>query len=269
MENKLRAAKPLPRRILLGCHRGDRQNFPENTMPAFRAAVAMGLDAIETDVRRTKDGHLVLIHDREVDRTTNGTGRVDEMTLAELRALDAGFWKGEAFRGTPIPTVEEFLELVAPTEIIVNWELKEWPVDLGREWAFETIERLHALLVRYGMTERSLMNSFSEQNLEYCATRWPGKYLLHGYPDYVRPKDHAAVPQEQFLDWAVIWRKDEEHPAGFAEDYARFAAEDMLPCILVPDTEEAYRLALDMGCRMFTSDDPATALKILRRLGAL
>ena len=114
MENKLRAAVPLPRRILLGCHRGDRKNFPENTMPAFRAAVAMGLDAIETDVRRTKDGHLVLIHDREVDRTTNGTGRVDELTLAELRALDAGFWKGEEFRGTPSPPWRSFWSWLPP-----------------------------------------------------------------------------------------------------------------------------------------------------------
>lgn len=269
MENKLRAAVPLPRRILLGCHRGDRKNFPENTLPAFRAAVAMGLDAIETDVRRTKDGHLVLIHDREVDRTTNGTGRVDERTLAELRALDAGFWKGEEFRGTPIPTVEEFLELVAPTDLIVNWELKEWPVDLGQEWAFETIERLNTLLDRYHMTERSLMNSFSEQNLEYCATRWPKKYLLHGYLNYARPKDHATLPQEQFLDWAAIWRKDENHPAGFPEDYATLAKEGILPCILVPDTEDAYRAALELGCRMFTSDDPTTAQTILRRLGAI
>ena len=89
-------------RILLGGHRGDRKHFPENTMPAMRAAVEMGCDAIETDVRRTKDGHLVLIHDRDVARTTNGHGNVDEMTLTELRALDAGSWKDPAFAGTPL-----------------------------------------------------------------------------------------------------------------------------------------------------------------------
>ena len=71
-------------RIFLGGHRGDRKHFPENTMPAMRAAVEMGCDAIETDVRRTKDGHLVLIHDRDVLRTTNGQGFVDEMTLEEI-----------------------------------------------------------------------------------------------------------------------------------------------------------------------------------------
>ena len=81
-------------RILLGGHRGDRKHYPENTMSAFRGALELGLDAIETDVRMTLDGHLVLIHDRSIARTTNGEGNVDEMTLEELRSFDAGFWKG-------------------------------------------------------------------------------------------------------------------------------------------------------------------------------
>ncbi|MBQ8893717.1 MAG: hypothetical protein IJ043_04835 [Clostridia bacterium] len=271
MADKLRANNPRldGHRILLGCHRGDRAHFPENTMPAFRAAVELGLDAIETDVRMTKDGHLVLIHDRDVERTTNGKGLVDEMTLAEIKALDAGFWKGKEFKGVQIPTVEEFLELVSPTHTVINWELKEYPMDFGRERAFATIDKLASLLDQYGMAEKSIMNSFSEQNLEYCAEKWPGKFVLHGYLDYIRPKDHAARPQESFLDWAAIWRKDEEQPAGFAEDYAYAAEQEILPCILVPDTEEMYQKALDLGCRMFTSDDPAAAQSILRRLGAI
>lgn len=271
MAAKLRANNPRldGHRILLGCHRGDRKNYPENTLPAFQAALNLGLDAIETDVRMTKDGHLILIHDREVERTTDGHGLVDKMTLAEIKALDAGFWKGEDFCGVQIPTVEEFLELVAPTETVINWELKEYPMDFGRDRAFATIDKLVALLERYHMEEKSIMNSFSEQNLEYCAEKWPGKFVLHGYLDYIRPKDHAACPQECFLDWAAMWRKDEEHPAGFAEDYAYAAREGILPCILVPDTEEAYQKALDLGCRMFTSDDPAAAQRILRTLGAI
>ena len=76
-------------RVLLGAHRGDRKHYPENTMPAFIAAAEMGCDAIETDVRMTKDGHLVLIHDRDVERTTNATGFVDEMTLEGVGLLAA------------------------------------------------------------------------------------------------------------------------------------------------------------------------------------
>ena len=76
--------------IYVAAHRGASASHPENTMEAFRAAIEMGVDQIETDVRITADGELVLIHDATVDRTTNGTGKVAQMTLAELKALDAG-----------------------------------------------------------------------------------------------------------------------------------------------------------------------------------
>ena len=253
-------------KICLGCHRGDRKNYPENTMAAFRGAVALGLDAIETDVRMTADGELVLIHDRDVERTTNGKGFVDEMTLAEIKALDAGFWKGEAFVGERIPTVEEFLELVAETDIIVNWELKEYPLEMG-DRAYELIDKLVELIDRYGMAERSMMNSFSEKNLEYIYDKWGDKFVTHGYIHYKKPKDFADKPLESFINWAAMWRKDEEHIAGFSEDYSYAIERDILCCILVPDEPENYRQAMKMGCRMFTSDDPTTAVEILRGLG--
>ena len=88
--------------IYVAAHRGWSTAYPENTMEAFRAAAEIGVDQIETDVRVTKDGELVLIHDATVDRTTNGTGRVIDMTLAELKTLDAGIHKGEQFKGCKI-----------------------------------------------------------------------------------------------------------------------------------------------------------------------
>lgn len=269
MADKIRCANPLMRhsRILLGCHRGDRTHYPENTMEAFKAAVELGLDAIETDVRRTKDGHLVLIHDRDVLRTTDGEGFVDEMTLEEVKALDAGFWKGEAFRGARIPTVEEFLQYISKTGLVVNWELKEWPKDHGEEWSFQTVDLLVELLERYDMVDRSIMNSFSEQVLEYVADTWPGRFMIHGYPLYRRPKDFAKKPLTDFMDWAVIWNKTPEDPAGYKEDYEYARSHDCQTCILVPDTEEMYQLAIDLGCKMFTSDDPARAVEILTKLG--
>ena len=269
MAAKIRSNNPLMRAsgILLGCHRGDRANFPENTMEAFRAAVELGVDAIETDVRRTKDDHLILIHDRDVLRTTNGEGFVDEMALKEIRALDAGFWKGEQFRGAKVPTVEEFLEYISKTNVVVNWELKEWPMDHGEERPFKTVDLLVELLEKYNMADRSIMNSFSERVLEYIADRWPGRFMIHSYPHYKRPKDFASKPLTDFSDWAVIWNKDEDHPAGFREDYDYAALKGMQTCILVPDTEEMYQKAIDMGCKMFTSDDPAKAVEILKNLG--
>ena len=112
--------------IYVAAHRGFSENYPENTMSAFRAAIALGVDQIETDVRITKDGELVLIHDAYVDRTSNGTGVVHDMTYAELMELDFGAWKGEEFRGEKIVTLREFMELVKDLpEMTLDIELKE------------------------------------------------------------------------------------------------------------------------------------------------
>jgi glycerophosphoryl diester phosphodiesterase len=96
-------------------HRGDRADAPENTMPAFEAAFASGLDVVETDVQLTADGYAVLLHDPTVDRTTDGSGAVAELTLAQVEALDAGSWFGDEFAGTRIPQLGEFLDLLAVT----------------------------------------------------------------------------------------------------------------------------------------------------------
>lgn len=91
-------------------HRGATGYAPENTIVAFDLAVDMKADYIEIDVQRSKDGELVLIHDTTVDRTTDGTGKVGDLTFEQLRSLDAGSWKGEQFAGEPIPTFEEILD---------------------------------------------------------------------------------------------------------------------------------------------------------------
>ena len=253
-------------KILFGAHRGDRKHCPENTMPAFRAAAEIGCDVIETDVRTTKDGHLILIHDRDVVRTTNGSGFVDQMTLEEIRALDAGGWKDPAFAGEKIPTVVEFLDFISKTDLLINWELKEYPEELGEAQAYGCVDKLVELIDRYGLAERSMMNSFSQKVLEYVDKKWPGKFMIHGYIGYTK-KDVSESPLESFLDWTAIWRKDADHITGFAEDYAYADEREILTCILVPDTEEQYKKALDMGCRMFTSDDPAAGVAVLKKLG--
>ncbi len=92
-------------------HRGEHLAHPENTLPAFQAAIDAGADFFELDVRTTSDGRLVLMHDRTVDRTTNGTGRVREMTFEQVRALDAGAKFSAQFAGTAVPTFEEALNL--------------------------------------------------------------------------------------------------------------------------------------------------------------
>jgi glycerophosphoryl diester phosphodiesterase len=91
-------------------HRGATGYAPENTIAGFDLAVDMKADYIEIDVQRSKDGELVIIHDTTVDRTTDGTGKVGDLTLQQLQGLDAGSWKGESFTGESIPTFEEILD---------------------------------------------------------------------------------------------------------------------------------------------------------------
>lgn len=97
---------------LIVAHRGLLIHAPENTLANFRACLELRI-GFEFDVERTRDGHLVCIHDSTVDRTTNGAGKVAELGLAQIRELDAGSWFDPKFAGEKVPTVEEVLQLVA------------------------------------------------------------------------------------------------------------------------------------------------------------
>ena len=99
-------------------HRGAAGLRPENTLSSFRLAVELGVDRLECDVSLTKDGHAVFIHDATVDRTTNGTGRVRELTLDEIRALDAG-------DGEKIPLLSEYLQFLKETGRPSEVEIKD------------------------------------------------------------------------------------------------------------------------------------------------
>lgn len=90
-------------------HRGTVKFAPENTIPAIKAAIDLGVDLIEIDIRETKDGELVLMHDETVNRTTNGSGNLSDMTLDEVKQLDAGSWFSDKFTGTRVPTLREAL----------------------------------------------------------------------------------------------------------------------------------------------------------------
>ena len=104
-------------------HRGASDTHPENTLAAFREAIRLGAQMIEFDVALTRDGQLVLMHDATVDRTTGGSGRVSDLKLAEVKALDAGSWKGQPFKEERVPTLDETLAMM-PENIWLNVHLK-------------------------------------------------------------------------------------------------------------------------------------------------
>ena len=134
-------------------HRGDPVSAPENTIPAFQAAVASGADVIELDVRMTADAQVVVFHDELLDRTTNATGPLADRTLAELRALDAGSWYGSAWEGTGIPTFDEFLPVLQGSDARALIELKGL-------WTLDALRALVAGVYHHGVQDRVVLASF-------------------------------------------------------------------------------------------------------------
>ena len=110
--------------VMIEAHPGSSCDSPENSMAAFRRAVALGVHSIELDIHESRDGELVVMHDPTVDRTTDGTGAIADLTVCALRRLDCGRWKGEAFAGERIPTLEEVLVFVASRNVCLNVEVK-------------------------------------------------------------------------------------------------------------------------------------------------
>jgi glycerophosphoryl diester phosphodiesterase len=105
-------------------HRGASGHAPENTLAAFKKAVALGATFIETDLQLSRDARFVAIHDDTLDRTTNGQGKVHDQTLAALRRLDTGSWFGSEYAGERVPTLEEILEFSKKNDIVFYLELK-------------------------------------------------------------------------------------------------------------------------------------------------
>lgn len=160
------AARAADRPVLVASHRGDQQAAPENTLAAMRLALAGDSDFVETDLQLTADGVAVLMHDWMLDRTTNGTGPVWSITWDELSNLDAGAWFSPQFRGTRVPRLEEFLDLVAPSQKRIILELKG-------SWNRLQVERVAAEIVGRRLEERVIVASFDIVSLQHLRAAAP------------------------------------------------------------------------------------------------
>ena len=199
-------------KILILGHRGASGYAPENTLEAFRLAMEMGADGFELDVHMTGDGELVVIHDESVDRTTNGTGLVRDMTLAQLRALDASCGM-ENYRGAKIPTLAEVFELIRDTRHIVNVEVKT------DEWFYpELEEKCVALAKEMGLEERVIYSSFNHFTLNKLRQLKPDAKLGMLFGDImVKPWEYAKNLSVDFLHPM----KMNIYVPGFAEETAK------------------------------------------------
>ncbi len=146
-------------RPLVIAHRGASAEAPENTIAAFELALAQGADAIELDVHLSRDDHPVVIHDHTLERTTDGTGPVRDRTVRQLKRLDAGGWRGPAFGGQRIQTLQEVLERFRDRARLLI-ELKG-----GSDLYPGIEERVVATLEIYDAVERALVQSFDHAAL--------------------------------------------------------------------------------------------------------
>jgi glycerophosphoryl diester phosphodiesterase len=140
-------------------HRGASAHAPENTLAAFELALQQGADAIELDVKLSADGHVVVIHDPTVDRTTGAHGKVKDLSLADLRSLDAGSFFSANFQGEKIPTLEEVFEAVG-RRTFINVELTNYSTPRDH-----LVESVCMLVKKFGLQKRVLFSSFLPGNL--------------------------------------------------------------------------------------------------------
>ena len=166
---------------LIAGHRGDRSAAPENTLPALQSALDGSMVYVETDIRLSADGVPVLIHDATLDRTTDGTGPVSSLTLAQLQQLDAGSWYAKAFAGIRIPTLESFLQLLAASN-------KKAMLELKGSWNPEALGVVNALIDTYAVKHRVVLASFDTDTLAGLQT------LVPELPRLVITRDLPADP---------------------------------------------------------------------------
>lgn len=218
---------PYPR---VCAHRGFNSVAPENSLPAYGAAVALGADEIEFDLWRTKDGELVAIHDCDLERVSDGTGKVWDYTLDELRSFDFGVKRGEHFKGLRIPTFEDILKKFA-CQTIMNIHVKEAPS------ALDEVERIAALIRKYDC-----------QNHCYIMSGWDDLQKKFGElaPDIRRCMGAGDDP------WHIVDRAIETG-CEKVQLFKPYFNREMI------DKAHAYGII----CNVFWSDDPEETARFL------
>ncbi len=253
--------------VYVAAHRGFSDSYPENTLPAFQAALDLSVDQIEFDVRVTLDNELVIIHDGTVDRTTNGTGRVCEMTLEDLKKLDAGIKKGEEFKNVRIPTLAEAMDLFAKyPNLTLDVELKEYPSE--NENAYEVCDRVLDVIDRYGFTDRVVINSFSNDLNEYIYRTYGKKYRQHVYYPMTVMQGKITVSPYEYAYCTCMFGAFNSLNIATPEGFAMM--EDLGPqpwagaCVC---DERSVDTAIECGAHLITTNCPDKVIELLRQKG--
>ncbi|ADB42561.1 glycerophosphodiester phosphodiesterase family protein [Spirosoma linguale] len=238
----------------VSAHRGASPAAPENTLATFRLALQMQVDYIEIDVRTTKDGKLVILHDGTLNRTTNGTGPVSEQTLADLKKLSAANGMNDAFKAEQIPTLDEVCQLLA------DWNARHpAKTNLYVDCKDVAPEPLVAVLTRYGLLTNAVFYG-SDEKLLALKNAAPRARLMPG----LKRADQMAAKIATLHPYAfdVSWPALSEALAGQIHQQNIKVFSDLLDGF---DTPVEYQKAVHFGVDVIQTDQ---VLQVYRTLAA-
>ncbi len=259
---------PIPRAV---AHRGDSHSFPENTLQAFLSASKMGIDVIETDVHLTKDGHVVIWHDNSLERNTNGTGLVENFTLAELKTLDAGY-TFTLDGGVTFPFRGKGIEMFTLDEALEACKNQRFNVDLKSKDP-NIVKAFIEVIEKHNAQQRVLCASFHINHLKTMREKYPSiltsittievlKLLmlqkLHLLPK-VLDINRTIVFQVPTQQWGI-----KVITPSFIEDFHKRGA--IIMVWTINDEQEMHRL-YDMGVDTIMSDNATLVLKVAQERG--
>ena len=235
--------------IYVVAHRGAHLEAPENSLAAYQKAIDMGVDFIEVDIRTTKDGVIVSCHNEMVDAYTDGiSGKVNNFTYEELMKLDIGIKKGDQWKNTRIPTLEEILKIASKGKCGIYLDLKEAPV-----------KKLVSLIRKYGLEHQTLWYSPSVRF-------WTFNDLVKECPECIPMPD-------PIFNWLLSWTLNNMSPMVIANSYDTFSKDFAKQCkekgaLVIIDEDHSdeveWQHAIDLGVNGIQTDDPEKLIKFLK-----
>ena len=245
-------------RTLAIAHRGQRATFPEQTLEAYQAAIDMGADGIELDVQMTRDGHLAMIHDLTLDRTTDGHGPVADIDWEDLRRLDAGSWFDPRFAGSRVPSLDEAIELAVATGVLLCVEIKG-----DRHAALRTAAAVAELVHARDLHETVFISSFDHAALDVVRRVSDGLRLApERLPQSGPPDPSAAVAQARALGATVMQHRWEPLTTEVVDALHAVGTGVWTWPI---DSDEAVQRSVAAGADGLIGDDVSLLLRALGR----
>jgi glycerophosphoryl diester phosphodiesterase len=236
--------------IKIIAHRGGMAERPENTMSAFKKSVELGANMLEIDLRTSKDGQLFILHDKTLDRTTNGKGPATDLSMQELKQLDAGSWFDSAYSAERIPSFKEVLEWAKAEEITLLLDLKE----SGQEYAARVADDIR----RHGSEDKIVVGVRSPDQAKLFRKLLPNSAQL----GFIGSQDDIEVYAKAGVDVIRLWNHWLENDLMLA-NRVREAGVKLMINGTVGDEEEA-KVLLSFSPDWILIDDPARLKKSLK-----